>query len=274
MVRTFSEESRYVILRKQINRDIWKDPKHIQEYERTFNDRFSEDTVKSCITSSLDEIIAHARESDFIYVSDFHTSKRTKETLLTLLKQAQRDDTHPVIALECISSARQKELDAYLAGKIQEDEFYTLLEKKDRWHFDLHSYASLFAYAKDQEIPIIGIDHRGSKGNMLEKRELHAARLISKHKLQNPDTQYFVMYGEFHLLPNHLPDKVDMMIKHKNTAERTIIYQNVDAFYFNLKKYCSTLPRELMLSAEEFCILNTPPLRKWKELQHFYSKSD
>lgn len=65
---------------------------------------------------------------------------------------------HWAVGVEFIQRRFQPQLDAYLAGSIDEREFLIGTEYFDRWGFDYRLYRPIFRYAKENGIPMVALN--------------------------------------------------------------------------------------------------------------------
>jgi uncharacterized iron-regulated protein len=63
-----------------------------------------------------------------------------------------------VIGVEFIQRPFQADLDAYIAGKIDEREFLQRTEYFDRWGFDFRLYRPIFRFAREHAIPVVALN--------------------------------------------------------------------------------------------------------------------
>jgi uncharacterized iron-regulated protein len=70
----------------------------------------------------------------------------------------EREPGRWTIGVEFIQRPFQADLDAYIAGKIDEREFLKRTEYFDRWGFDFRLYRPIFRFAREHAIPVVALN--------------------------------------------------------------------------------------------------------------------
>lgn len=128
-------------------------------------------------------LVADCAAHDVVFFGEVHDNDRCHEQQLDLLKSlfAKRPDL--IVSMEMFERDVQGELDAFLAGKLAEDDF----RKRSRAWSNWHHYRGIVQFAKKHSLPVIAANapvdlvRKVSKGAGLVavKGEPHVAREVS-----------------------------------------------------------------------------------------------
>ncbi len=196
-------------------------------------------------------------KSQLIFLGDFHTFDQSIKNLVRLMNRIESGDI--AIALEMIESKHQEILDSYLANHITELEFLEAINYSESWRFPWNHYKLIFDSAKNNNIEILALNSSGS----LDAREEFAADKINQWKSSNRSKKLLVLFGELHLAPNKLPQKV---ISKKLFDSHLIIHQNLDEVYWNKK----TNEEYLRFNDNEVCLVSSPPWMKYESMIYWF----
>jgi hypothetical protein len=92
-------------------------------------------------------------------------------------------------------------------------------------------------------------------------RDRHAAAKISEVRDRHPDAVIFVLFGESHLAPGHLPRALHEQLP--GTRILTVL-QNVDALYWRAAGERSDKVEAVRVSDDVLCVFNSTPLEKYE----------
>ena len=201
------------------------------------------------------------QNADIIYVGDYHTCNQSQRSFLRILKERVRD-SRVAIGLELIHERHQEILDRFLAGKISEELFLKKVGLKEHWVFDLwENFRPLFDFAVYHHLPLYAINSAGPKASIME-RDKATARVVARAIQKEPDRKFFVLIGDLHLAPKHLPSEVKKACKTLQLERRdAILYQNSEFVYWQLAKEGLEDSVEVVrMSENEFCRMHTPPV--------------
>lgn len=229
-----------------------------ERYERTYK-RHVRNFKKP---STIEAMIGACRKADLIYVGDYHTLTQSQRSFLRLLKAVVKRNKNFAIGLELLHRRHQKTLDSYLAGKISEANFLRKVGLKKHWVFDLwESFKPLFDFAKFHDIPLWAID-AAPRGADLRSRDEATAKLLAKYLKEKPDQKVFVLIGDLHIAPPHLPKAVNEQLGRDGPRLKTLIlYQNSEAIYWKLAGRGLEHDTEVVqVDEKSFCRMHTPPV--------------
>jgi hypothetical protein len=162
------------------------------------------------------------------------------------------------VALELVPARRQAELDAYLAGDLEPERLRELLLPAfGEWQ----NWSEVLELCRRRGYRVIGIDAaaRGPAGSKLAGRDRFAARLIGRARERWPEAPVFVLVGELHVAPGHLPAQVRRSID--GPLRDVVVYQNCEAIWRDLEGHGLEHAVEVVrVRAHEYALMNTPPI--------------
>lgn len=229
-----------------------------QQYEKTYQRAVR----RYQSISSIETMLAAIGNADIIYVGDYHTCNQSQRAFLRILKEVVRRKWPFIIGLELIHEKNQAAIDAYVSGKLSEKTFLKKVGLKKHWVFDLwENFKPLFDFAIYHHAPLCGID-AAAKNASIQKRDQAAAQVIARLSKQHPDQKIFVLIGDLHLAPQHLPADVRKECKKMEVERRDLIlYQNSEFIYWQLANQGLEDSVEVVqISPREFCRMHTPPV--------------
>ncbi len=242
----------------RINESVFGYTPAFKSYEREYQ-RAVRTYERRATALELDAAVAKAR---IVYVGDYHTLPQAQRSFLRLVRRLP-DDRPAVLALELFGKY-QREIDAYVDGKLSEKSFVKAVAPDAQWEVTgWPNLRELFELARKRGYRVIGIDasRRGAAGASLEARDRYAARVISRSLSDHPDGLVMVLIGELHIAPAHLPAQVDKQLRSKNPPQRLLIYQNCEQIYWQLERRGLEQETEIVrVRKQEYCLMNTPPI--------------
>ncbi len=212
--------------------------------------------------ASLEELKEALQKADLIFVGDYHTNKQSQRGFLRILKMLQETGSSMKIALELIHRRYQAQIDDYLAGEIQQEEFLEKIHLKKRWYFDLwKNFQPIFEFAAYHQVPIFGVEAASHEGASLQERDRACAKQLA-HLLVKSPGKLLVLIGDLHIAPPHLPKEVEKILKEKKVKKTALfLYQNSEKIYWQLaEKELEEKTEIVRINSNSFCMLNTPPI--------------
>jgi uncharacterized iron-regulated protein len=91
-----------------------------------------------------------------VLVGEHHTDPDHHRAQLSVIRALHRSGRKPAIGLEMFRKESQKDLDRWSAGKLNETDFRKIY--LDNWGFDWELYRPIFIYARDNGIPLVGLN--------------------------------------------------------------------------------------------------------------------
>lgn len=189
----------------------------LKYYQTQFFTEFN--TLKKYRVKTMVEVEDKILSSKVVLVSDHHLYKNSQRYTAYLIELMSLNPNRLNLVLEWIEYKDQKSLNQYLAGKISLSDFKIIIDFENTWGFDWKSYSSILVAAKKYNTRVLAVDSRKVVQDPRKRDELVAGR-IQKDIIKNPDDNYLIVYGTYHILgKNHLRDrltnkkiKVDMTI--------------------------------------------------------------
>lgn len=198
-----------------------------------------------------------------VLVGDYHTLDQSQRSFMRVLRTFAAFRRPMAVALECVVSSKQKQLDEFMRGEISEQEFARHVGFRKRWFFDLWPhYRVIFDWLKENSVSVIGIESDAHADMTLKERDVFMSQQIVSWCCQHPDATLFVLVGDLHLAPQHLRREIARCARRQGIKLPVLtLYQNSPAIYWQLSR--RNVIDEIMvvkLSKNEFCRLHTPPI--------------
>lgn len=255
------------------------------------------------MVASKSELMVEIGRADIVYGGDFHALGQAQRTHLKILR-ALSDDRPVVLALECFSIRAQKWLDFYSRGEIQIDELRVKAKWDRNWGFPWENYRPLLELAKRRGWGLLALNlpddsiaktksRRGGSGRAkkttrtnpssgvrdagersdLRLRDAKAAEVLHEARARRPDALYYVLFGDLHLAPAHLPREV-RKASGRRRPQDLVIHLNPDRVYFQLASQGLELSVDVVkFSRAEFCVLGSPPWVPWQSYLLFLDRA-
>lgn len=238
------------------------EPNALLKRYRTDQKRYARRKFKN---STINQLYKSINSSDIIYLGDFHTFDQSTRNLERIIRILAKSEYQFTIGVEFIHTTHQVFIDAFLKGSITELEFLESINYKDSWRFPWTFYKIFFDIARKHNISIIALNTKGS----LEHRDRAAAKTIANYNKENPEHKLLILFGELHIVPNKLPQRVfDLSDK---SVVQTIIHQNTDEVYWKLVREKKLKPDLIVqYNMREFVLINSPPWLKYESQIYWY----
>jgi hypothetical protein len=215
--------------------------------------------------SSKADLIRKVSAADITFHGDYHTLRQSQSAVLHIIREIQ-GKREIVLCLEMFNGSDQKHVDAFMSGELSEESFLDKIDYAKKWPFPWHNWKPTISFCRDHRIPILGINTESDEGKglkSLKKRDQYSGRIVAKAFLRNPGKLIYVVDGDLHIAPNHLPKQVERLLEQLDEPAKTfIIFQNAETLYWKL---CSRGLEEsdvLKVSENMYCVMNTMPANK------------
>jgi heme-binding uptake protein ChaN (Tiki superfamily) len=215
--------------------------------------------------SNKAELIQKVLTADLVYHGDYHTLKQSQHAVLRILREI-KGKRNIILCLEMFHGRDQKYIDRFMAGELSEKMFLERIDYARKWPFQWGNWSPIISFCRENQISILGInteidDVKGIK--RLRKRDQYSARIIAKTLIKNPGKLIYIVDGDYHIAPNHLPKNVEELLTLLDESAKTlIIFQNAENLYWKL---CSKKLEEsdvLKINDYKYCVMNTMPANK------------
>ena len=215
--------------------------------------------------SSKADLIRKASAADVIFHGDYHTLKQSQRSVFHIIREihGKRDI---ILCLEMFHGSDQKVVDQFMTGELSEHSFLEKIDYAKKWPFPWNHWRPVISFCRDNQIPILGINAEVNEGNgiiSLRKRDRYSAQIVAKASIRYPGKLIYVVDGDYHVSPNHLPKNVERLLNMLDEPVKVlIIFQNAENLYWKL---CSRGLEEsdvLRISENIYCLMNTMPANK------------
>jgi hypothetical protein len=191
-------------------------------------------TVRHAIgPSDFPSLLKDTHSAQVVLVGDYHTLRQSQRSFFRILRKQPRE-SKLVIGLEMLPIGREDQIDAFVRGQMKADEFAEALDLEKRWPFgSLEAMAPVFDLARERGWTVIGLDPI-KKGLSLEARDELAAEVTQDALVANPGSRAFLLFGELHLAPAHLPRSMIKALKQAQLPTTVVrVHQNPERIWFD-----------------------------------------
>src|SRR5579884_3851259 len=206
----------------QVEREIRAtDPNGRRKYLRDFNEAFR--SYESVLTpEQLQNCIANAST---LLVGDYHALPASQKFAAQVVENLAQSGRPVVLALETIFARDQHILGEWTQGEIDEDELRQRIRFDLDWGYDWTPFYELLISARDNAEALYGLDCMPREDlRRIGARDRHAALKIAEIRQRHPNAVVYVLFGESHMAPGHLPRAVR---KTNSGAKVMTVLQNV-----------------------------------------------
>src|SRR5579863_8423475 len=174
-----------------------------RKYLRDYNNAFR--SYEAVLDSQ--ELMTAVKAADIILIGDYHALPSAQRFAANLLEQrAQPGDRPVVLGLETIFSRHQHILDEWWRREIDEAELRQRIRFDLDWGYDWAPFYELLVTARDHGEALYGLDCMPREDlRKIGARDRHAAIKLAEIRRNHPNAVIFVLFGESHLAPGHLP---------------------------------------------------------------------
>jgi uncharacterized iron-regulated protein len=249
-----------------------QDSHNRRKYLREFNEAFRN------YDSLLDaeQIQSALRAADVVLVGDYHALPTAQRYAASLVEQlALAGDRPVVLGVETVFARDQHILDEWWRREIDEAELRQRIRFDLDWGYDWTPFYELLVTARDHTEALYGLDCMPREDlRKIGARDRHAAAKIAEIRQHHPNAVVFVLFGESHLAPGHLPHVLrDQMADGKILT----VLQNIDALYWRAAGERSDKVEAVRVNDDVLCVFNATPLEKYESYRLFldqWSRSD
>lgn len=105
---------------------------------------------------SFSQMIGELKGTNFIFVGEIHTSMKSHEAQLKVIKELHKRGQPLAVGFEMFWAKSQPQLDQWIAGNLGEEDFIRLYYRD--WRMPWPYYRDIFLYLKKQRIPMVGLN--------------------------------------------------------------------------------------------------------------------
>jgi uncharacterized iron-regulated protein len=241
-----------------------QDSHNRRKYLREFNDAFR--TYDSVLNAQQIQSALHS--VDIVLIGDYHALPAAQRYAASLIEQrALAGDRPVVLGVETIFARDQHILDEWWRREIDEAELRQRIRFDLDWGYDWTPFYELLVTARDHAEAVYGLDCMPREDlRKIGARDRHAAAKIAEIRQRHPDAVIFVLFGESHLAPEHLPRTVRQQVP---GAKVLTILQNIDALYWRAAGERADKVDGVRVNDEVLCVFNATPLEKYESYRLF-----
>jgi len=209
-------------------------------------------------------------DSGVALVGDYHALPNSPRYLATLIHDASLRHRPVVLGVETIFSRDQHILDEWWRGEIDEAELRERIRFDLDWGYDWAPFFELLCAARDCAAGLYGLDCMPREDlRKIGARDRHAADKIAEIRGSHPEALIFVLFGESHLAPKHMP----ALVRERLPEEQILtILQNVDALYWRAAGEVSDHVEAVQVSEDVLCVFNATPLEKYENYRLYLNR--
>lgn len=213
--------------------------------------------------SNKAELLRRVLASNVVYHGDYHTLRHSQRSILAMLQELA-GKREIVLCLEMFHGRDQKWVDLYMSGGIEEKAFLNKIRYARKWAYNWNPWRHILDFCRERRIPVLGINTEVEDPEIsLKSRDIFSAQVIGQALIRHPGSLVYVVDGDYHVSPNHLPKEVDERLAPLGvTPQRTIVYQNAEALYWKLAAEHKEEAEVLQIGSDSFCLMNTVPATK------------
>lgn len=223
-------------------------------YLREFTQHFRE--YQSVL--SPEQLQQRISSASTVLIGDYHALPACQRFAAELLEGSTRN-RRVVLGVEAILARDQKILDAWWRREIAEDEFRHRLRFDREWGYQWAPFYDLVSTARDHAEGLYALDCMPREDlRRIRSRDRHAAAKIAEIRQRHPNAAMFVLFGESHLAPQHLPSAIRELLPEEKILT---VVQNVDALYW---RAVAQQAAAVSIGKDALCVFNSSPLEKYE----------
>jgi hypothetical protein len=235
-----------------------------RKYLREFSQAFR--SYDSLLDSQ--QIQNSLRSADVVLIGDYHALPAAQRYAASLIEQrALAGNRRVVLGVETIFARDQHILEEWWRREIDENELRQRIRFDLDWGYDWAPFHELLVTARDHGEGIYGLDCMPRENlRKIGARDRHAAAKIAEIRERHPNAVIFVLFGESHLAPGHLPRALRQEIA---GATVVTVLQNVDALYWRAAGERVDKVEAVRVNDDVLCVFNATPLEKYESYRLF-----
>jgi hypothetical protein len=248
-----------------VEREIRAQDSHSRrKYLREFSQAFLK--YDSLLDSQQLRNALHA--ADVVLIGDYHALPVAQRYAASLFEQRALSADRPIVlGVETIFARDQHILDEWWRREIDETELRQRIRFDIDWGYDWAPFYELLVAARDHGEAVYGLDCMPRENlRKIGARDRHAAAKIAEMRDRHPEAAIFVLFGESHLAPGHLPRALQKEIP---DAKVLTVLQNVDSLYWRAAGEQADKVEAVRVNDKVLCVFNATPLEKYENYRLF-----
>jgi hypothetical protein len=241
-----------------------QDSHNRRKYLREFNQAFR--SYESVL--SREQLRSTLNSADVILIGDYHALPAAQRQAASLIEQrAMVGDRPLVLGVETIFARDQHILDEWWRREIDEAELRQRIRFDLDWGYDWLPFHELLVMARDHADALYGLDCMPRESlRKIGARDRHAAIKLEEIRERHPNAVIFVLFGESHLAPGHLPWVLQQQMPE---AKILTVLQNIDALYWRAAGERADKVEAVRVNEDVICLFNATPLEKYESYRLF-----
>jgi uncharacterized iron-regulated protein len=241
-----------------------QDSHNRRKYLREFNEAYR--SYDSVLDAAQIQSALHA--ADVVLIGDYHALPAAQRNAAALMEQrALAGDRPVVLGVETIFARDQHILDEWWRRDIDENELRQRIRFDLDWGYDWAPFHELLVTARDHAEAVYGLDCMPREDlRKIGARDRHAAAKIAEIRERHPNAVVFVLFGESHLAPGHLPAALRQQLPGRKILT---ILQNIDALYWRAAGERADKVEGVRVNDDVLCVFNATPLEKYESYRLF-----
>ncbi|HTW30398.1 MAG TPA: ChaN family lipoprotein [Candidatus Sulfotelmatobacter sp.] len=248
-----------------VEREIRSQDSHNRrKYLRDFNQAFRS---YECLLDSA-QFQAALHSADVVLVGDYHALPAAQRYAAQLIEQrAMAGDRPVVLGVETVFARDQHIVDEWWRREIDDSELRQRIRFDLDWGYDWAPFYELLSTARDHGEALYGLDCMPREDlRKIGARDRHAAAKLAEIRQRHPNAVIFVLFGESHLAPGHLPRELERAIP---GARVLTVLQNIDSLYWRAAGERAEKIEAVRVKEDVLCVFNATPLEKYENYRLF-----
>jgi uncharacterized iron-regulated protein len=104
----------------------------------------------------MSQAVADLKENRIVLVGEHHGNRQSHMAQLAVIRALKEAGLRVAVGLEMFRNESQPALDQWISGEIDAERFEKIYY--DNWNFPWQAYRKIFEYARNQQIPMIGLN--------------------------------------------------------------------------------------------------------------------
>jgi hypothetical protein len=241
-----------------------QDSHNRRKYLREFNKAFR--SYESLLDPHQIQETLHS--ADVVLIGDYHALPAAQLHAASLIEQrALAGDRPIVLGVETIFARDQHILDEWWRREIDESELRQRIRFDLDWGYDWAPFHQLLVIARDHAEAVCGLDCMPREDlRKIGARDRHAAAKLAEIRERHPNAVIFVLFGESHLAPGHLPRALRQQLPEEKILT---VLQNIDALYWRAAGERADKVEAVRVNDDVLCVFNATPLEKYESYRLF-----
>jgi len=131
----------------------------------------------------ISDVIPALMQNRIILVGEHHSNLSHHQAQVNVIRTLKESGARVAVGLEMFRSDSQPALNRWVAGDVGEEEFQEIFY--DNWGYSWENYRVIFDYAREQKIPLIGLNVSRDITRQVASRGFQSLNDEQKSKLSN-----------------------------------------------------------------------------------------